>query len=355
MLAFCLLQGFVPVLEHLREGQLEQRVASDMSRVASAAQAYVQAHIQELFTQADKERGPTWQGINGLPEQISAYLLHAHSGRNPLDWYYTFFVRKFPLADTDAHALMLIVICQGETRVSDKVLKSSAHILAKLCQSLPVERYHEMAGYLGEDSVLIAGSARLDLGEYGIRAPAGSLAYVATLLGAEAWARVYGHDQLYRTEVPGMPMLNRMATDLDLGQRKLLNVAGLALSPVTSPSPETGTLFFQADQAGETPGLYYFGTHDTEPVRHRLLDTSTPHLRGLYVLGAGARLIKPECATGKAAITVTPLASPGQERAHIAYYEEDAVSWTIGLREENDLGLWQESQGQVQVVTYCIP
>ncbi|MBO4336132.1 MAG: shufflon system plasmid conjugative transfer pilus tip adhesin PilV [Desulfovibrio sp.] len=356
-LCLVLLQGLMPVWEHWRESGLEQRLAGDMSRVASAAQAYAQANLTELFSQAKENTGPCLSSANGMPEIFSPYLLHAHSGRNELGWHYELHLRKVPLGSD--HALVLVLLCQAERPVSAKILRSAARALARQCRSLPVERYHELCGYLDDQGELVAATTRLDLGIYGITARPGSLGYVATLLGAEAWARVYGHDQLYRLAIPGMPELNRMAADLDLDRHRLTNVAALGLRARDNEEQAealAGQVFLRQAASGETLGLYYHKERAGELVQRKLLDSDGPSVQGIYLLGHGARLEKPACEGARAALVLSPLGQAGSDRARQAYYDEDELAWTIRLREESDTGLWQDAlAARVQAVTYCLP
>ena len=356
-LCLVLLQGLMPVLEHWRESGLEQRLAGDMSRVASAAQAYTEANLTELFSQAKQSTGPCLSTANGMPEVFSPYLLHAHTGRNELGWHYELHLRKVPLGRE--HALVLVLLCQAESPLSAKMVRSTARALAKQCTSLPVERYHELCGYLDDKGELVSATTRLDLGIYGIRARPGSLGYVATLLGAEAWARAYGSDQLYRVEIPGMPQLNRMAADLDLDRHRLTNVAALALRAADKQEQGealAGEVFLREAASGETLGLYYHKQRAGELVQRKLLDSDAPSLQGIFLLGHGARLRKPVCEGAGAALVLCPLGQAGSDRASQAYYDEDELSWTIRLREESDTGLWQDAvSAKVQVLTYCLP
>ncbi|MCR5814547.1 MAG: shufflon system plasmid conjugative transfer pilus tip adhesin PilV [Desulfovibrio sp.] len=359
-LCLLLLKGLFPLWEQWRESSLEHKLASDMCRVVSAVQAYTQAHVTELYAEAEASSGPSWSSAEGLPEVFAPYLLHAHSGRNSLGWHYEWYLRKLPLGEaTDDHALMLVVLCQAKTSLSQKMIRSAAGLLARQCQSLPVERYHELAGYLDDQGQLVSSSQRLDLQAYGIRGQEGSLGYVATLLGAEAWARAYGSDQLYRTAIAGMPQLNSMATDLDLDRHRLANVAALGLLPVSDQEPEdalAGQVFLRESEDGETLGLYYQQRQAGGLIRRKILDSSSPNLRGIFVVGHGQRLLKPECENAKAGIAVLPLGGRGSDTVESAYYEEDAVAWTIRLREKLASGLWQDAQAaKAQVLTFCVP
>ncbi len=352
--ALLVLLIMLPLLSSLWQAGMntvkKRAVAEHFMQVEKAARQYVKLNYNSLQAATTATTGPSvsladLKNSGCLPNQVNAL--------NPWGQGYQLFARK----DKNGEPIMVVLTSGGRGHSATEpdfanILVPEAAALAK-------------AGFIPTGTVNNAGVLRgayggweVTLASLGVTGTAGHLGMVSSLSADET-----GKDYLYRVEVPGMPELNAMQTDLDLNGNDIEGVKSITYDPqpydgafCTKPEDE-GKTFLKADS-----GMYLCRNGQTTLISDsgNSLPMKTAHV------AANLELIdKPVCPQGTNShpeIFVAPaIASAGAQSQTLASFqtwatEYSANQWQIQMRVLTADNQWvypTANYGRAMVFTSC--